>query len=232
MFELSKQNIHAISFDLDDTLWNGTEVLIKAEKAMLDWMANNTPEIQQQISRDELRMRKMQFIKDNLHLRHQVSLAREQFLESLFTEFNYKNADALAAQGYDAFYQARQKVILFKDIKETLLALKKQYRLIAITNGNANLELTELKDVFEFCLHGENFNEPKPHGKIFETALLKMNMTNENCLHVGDHPNHDMAGAFQAGMKTCWLKDGSRQWDQTFQPDLTIQHIKELLYPV
>ena len=229
MSYLSAQNIQLISFDLDDTLWNGTEVLIKAEKAMLDWMAHNTPDIHQQISRDELRARKMQFIKNNLHLRHKVSLAREQFLASLFREFNYENATALAVQAYDSFYQARQQVTLFADIKATLLELKKQYRLMAITNGNANLELTELKDVFEFCLHGENFNEPKPHGEIFAAALLKAGVKNENCLHVGDHPTHDMAGAFDAGLKTCWLKDGSRQWDQTFQPDLTISHIRELL---
>ncbi len=229
---LSNQKIKLISFDLDDTLWNGHEVLIKAESAMQQWMAKHTPEIQQTLSVQELRAQKMQFIKVNPQLRHQVSLAREQFLSQLFSQFKYPNSQQLAADCFGEFYKARQKVTLFDDIKETLLKLKQQFRIIAITNGNANLAYTELKDVFEFCLHGEDFIAPKPHEDIFIHALTRASVDAQHCLHVGDHPVHDMQGANNVGMKTCWLDDGSRSWELDFKADLTIQHINELLKPL
>jgi FMN phosphatase YigB (HAD superfamily) len=37
-----------------------------------------------------------------------------------------------------------------------------------------------------------------------------------------------MLGAHEMGMKTAWLKDGSREWQQDFAPHLTIRHIREL----
>jgi FMN phosphatase YigB (HAD superfamily) len=38
-----------------------------------------------------------------------------------------------------------------------------------------------------------------------------------------------MFGAYDLGIKTCWLKDGTRQWDQAFKADIEISHVSELL---
>ncbi len=92
----SLDNIKVISFDLDDTLWNGTEVLIHAEKTMTSWMATHTPKISQTLSSEELRNRKIQFIKNNRQLRYKVSQARLLFLSELFSDFDYPQAQDLA----------------------------------------------------------------------------------------------------------------------------------------
>ena len=221
--------IKVISFDLDDTLWSGTQVLVQAEQAMLSWLANHTPSIHQALSKLELRQRKLQFIKERPHLRYKVSQARLQFLEKLFSDFHYPHADTLAQQCFAVFYEARQQVTLFPGVKGALAALQTQVKLIAITNGNADIEAVGLSDYFEFCLNGEDFPYPKPHGEIFRTALAQAGVAGHECLHVGDHPEHDMLGAKEAGLMTCWLQDGRYPWQHDFTADLTISHVRELL---
>lgn len=223
------QSVKIISFDLDDTLWSGNQVIRHAEQAMLDWMQRNTPQVLSNLSQLQLRDKKNQFIKSNPHLGNKISLARQQFLQALFQEFGYHNSQQLAQACFDAFYEARQNVVLFDDVLETLSALKKVYQLIAITNGNADIHKTGLGHLFEFCLQAESFVRPKPHSDIFHHALERLDCSAQQVLHVGDHPVHDMQGAFDVGMKTVWLQDGTRAWDQVFEPDLIIQHIRELV---
>ena len=226
--KFSLKEIEVISFDLDDTLWNGTQVLIKAEKAMQSWMAKHTEKVIHELPSAEMRSRKIHFIKSNPHLIHQVSQARELFLEHLFNDFGYENSKQLAKECFAEFFKARQQVQFFDGVLESLNHLKKHVRLIAITNGNADLQSVGLGEYFEFCLNAEDFNKPKPHGDIFQDALSRTNILAHQCLHVGDHPVHDMQGAFDAGMHTCWLKDGSREWKQDFSPNLTIQTVEDL----
>lgn len=229
MIKQTLPDIQVISFDLDDTLWNGTQVLIKAEKAMLAWMQANTPKAAE-LSREVLRDKKIQFVKANPHLKYQVSGVRQKFLHSLFDECGYAESEALSHECFDAFYQMRQQVELFEDVEQVLTDLQKAYRLISLTNGNADITLVGLKPFFELSLNGEDFTKPKPDPDMFLHALDKTQVKPEQVLHVGDHPNHDMLGAYKVGMKTCWLQDGTREWDQDFQPDLTIRHIRELLH--
>lgn len=221
--------IKLISFDLDDTLWNGTEVILHAENTMLNWMQIHTPKVLEALSQQALRDKKIQFIRANPHLVNKISDARRLFLQQLFSEFNYPSAEQLAQACFTEFYDARQQVTLFEDVLDTLEGLKQDYRLIAITNGNADIEKTGLSHAFEFCLQAENFDRPKPHADIFEHALERTGVDADQVLHVGDHPVQDMQGAYDVGMKTAWLNDGTRQWQQTFKPHLTIKHVKDLL---
>ncbi|NVK36521.1 MAG: HAD family hydrolase [Gammaproteobacteria bacterium] len=222
-------SVKVISFDLDDTLWSGPQVILHAEQVMLNWMQQHTPKVLNALDQNQLRQRKIEFIKSNPQFAHKVSAAREHFLQSLFHEFEYPQAKALAQQCFAAFYQARQQVELFEAVLPTLETLKQKYRLIAITNGNADIALTGLDHVFEFCLQGEEFDKPKPHPQIFEHALSRLDVSAHEVLHVGDHPVQDMLGAHEAGLQTCWLDDGSREWQQSFTPHAVITHVRELI---
>lgn len=226
-FDPSK--LRVLSFDLDDTLWSGKHVILQAEKAMLDWMKVHTPKILDMYSVDQLRQQKMQFIKRNPTLKNSLSQARQIFLFELFSEYNYSDAQEKSVACFNAFYLARQNVTLFSNVLSTLETLKKHYRLISITNGNADIELTGLGQYFELSYNAEDFENPKPHSDIFLAALNQVNIKPSECLHIGDHPNHDMLGAYQVGMSTCWLKDGSRAWDQPFKADIEITHISDLI---
>lgn len=226
---LIPSDVKVISFDLDDTLWDGMQVIEYAEKVMLNWMQQHTPKVLETLSQQALRDKKIQFIRANPHLVNKISDARRLFLQQLFSEFDYVSAEQLAQACFTEFYEARQQVTLFDHVLDTLDALKQDYRLIAITNGNADIAKTGLSHAFEFCLQAENFDRPKPHADIFEHALERTGVGADQVLHVGDHPVQDMQGAYEVGMKTAWLNDGTRQWQQTFKPHLIIEHVKDLL---
>ena len=221
--------IKVLSFDLDDTLWNGNTVILHAEQAMLTWMQENTPEVFKAFNKEQLREHKFAFIKKNPHLLNRISDARQAYLSELFSQLNYSDHIQKAEQCFKAFYMARQNVILFDGVVDVLLKLKQHYRLIAITNGNADIHLTGLGDYFDFALNAEDFDKPKPHSDIFHAALAQANIKPHECLHIGDHPIHDMLGAHEVGMRTCWLKDGSREWNQSFTAQIEISHVDELL---
>jgi HAD superfamily hydrolase (TIGR01549 family) len=229
MMSFDSSAIKALSFDLDDTLWDGMQVIIKAENAMHQWMVHNTPEVFEQFSKQALQDHKIAFFNNNPLLKNKLSVARKEYLVALFSQLNYSDYQSKATTCFETFYQARQQVELFDGVTETLTKLKKNYRLVAITNGNADIHLTGLGDYFEFCLNAEDFVRPKPHPEIFQAALLRLKIQPEHCLHIGDHPNHDMFGAYELGVKTCWLKDGTRRWDQSFKSDIEISHVSELL---
>lgn len=220
------QNIQAISFDLDDTLWDGSDVLIRAEHAMQHWMAQHTPKLHQ-LSSQQLRAKKIAFAQQHPELIHKMSDLRRAFLQQLFQEFNYPAP--LAEQCYQVFYRARQRVIPFNDVATGLTQLATNFTLIAITNGNANIYATALGEHFDFALQADDFTHPKPHPQMFAHALQKLQLPAEQVLHVGDHPQHDMAGAFAMGMKVVWYNEGKRQWDQSFQPHGQVSSMSQLL---
>jgi len=222
------QGIEVISFDLDDTLWSGPQIIRHAEQASQNWMREHTPEVFSHFNADQLLEKRIQFLKQNPQLKNQISQSRQLFLQQLFKELELPNPQSKAKACFDVFYQARQNVTLFDGVLETLYELKKQYRLISITNGNADVQQTELADMFELSLIAEDFQRPKPHGDMFEHATASLTCEPQAILHVGDHPVHDMQGAYEMGMYTCWLDDGSRQWNQTFEPDIVVKAIQEL----
>lgn len=226
---MDTSQIRVLSFDLDDTLWDGNQVILKAEQAMLDWMQQHTPNVFERFTKESLRQHKFQFIKNNPHLMNRISEARQRYLAELFSELNHSNPLEKSKACFDAFYQARQQVVLFEGVTDTLETLKQHFQLIAITNGNADIHLTGLGGFFDVALNAEDFSQPKPHGDIFKAGLGHTHARAEQCLHIGDHPEHDMLGAYNVGMKTCWLKDGSREWNQDFKAHIEIRHVSELL---
>lgn len=227
---IADHNIRLISFDLDDTLWNGTQVIIQAEQAMQDWLSEYAPAVQSRYSRDELRALKFAFARENPQILHKVSAVRRLFLQHLFTQLNYPNPELMAEACFQAFYQARQRVVLFDGVAELLAELKTRYRLAAITNGNADLKQIGLADYFEFSLCAEDYAAPKPAPDLFLAAIQHSQLHPSQILHVGDHPEHDIRGAQKLGFKTCWLNDGRRSLPQDVQPDYEIQHIRHLCH--
>ena len=224
-------SIQLITFDLDDTLWESRPVLLSAERAMLEWLAEQRPRLLQQFSPEQLRIFKNQVAEQNPELLHRVSALRREALRLAQLEAGYspQEAEVGADEAFAVFYRARQQVRFFDSVIPTLEALQGHYRLGAITNGNADLQHIGLMQYFDFALCAEDLGSRKPAPELFQAALARAGCRAEQAVHVGDHPIDDMEGAHACGFRTVWANFQDLQWSADWKPDAQIRHWRELI---
>jgi putative hydrolase of the HAD superfamily len=98
----------------------------------------------------------------------------------------------------------------FPGLRTTLDRLKSSGHLIGlISNGREafqrrTLRKLEIEQDFDVILISESEGVRKPDAEIFRRALLKMECAPRKSVFVGDHPEVDIKGAHDAGMRTIW----------------------------
>ena len=97
----------------------------------------------------------------------------------------------------------------------TIQALKEQgYLLGVVSNGpsvlqNKKLDTAGIRDLFDVVAVSGDYGIHKPDRRLFDLAAQKLNVPNEACLFVGDHPVNDIKGALGAGMQAIWMDYGT-----------------------
>jgi len=142
------------------------------------------------------------------------------------------------AAGYDAglvddamavFDEVRNDVEIFPEVRPALEALRREYVLIAVTNGNANLRVIGIHDLFHDFVSARTAGAAKPARQIFDAAVRAGGAAAHQTLHVGDHPEIDVNGARDAGLKTVWVNRNGRNWPGELpRPDGIVTDIGEL----
>jgi len=216
-----------VCFDLDDTLWPCMPTIEFAEKTIYDWLNIHKPEITQSYSIEQLRDKRKLLLKDFPELINDLSEARRVHLRQLANEFN--DSYDWVETAFDVFYQARQKVNLFSDVIPVLTLLKKDYTLVALTNGNAHISKTGLSDYFDFQVSAADVQAAKPDPAMFFRAIKQAGASPAQTLHVGDHPIHDIRGARNAGIDAVWVNRFNRVWDeQEAEPEYKFSDLYQL----
>ena len=95
--------------------------------------------------------------------------------------------------------------------KEMLCELRRQYKIILITNGPEYSQIPKVKQVkmADFCDHviiGGQEPEQKPAKSIFDKALSLAGCKSSEAIHAGDSLNSDICGARNAGLKSLWIR--------------------------
>ncbi|MGI0117718.1 HAD-IA family hydrolase [Zooshikella sp. RANM57] len=222
---------HAISFDLDDTLYDNGPVIDAAEAVLMDWIRNQCPKGEaHDMSYWTAYKRQVQAIQPELE--HDVTLWRYETLKAGFEalSLNTTVSAKLATDGVDLFLVERNKINVPKETKTLLAKLSTCFPLVVITNGNADVEKIGLKPFFSHVLSAGIDGRAKPHGDLFQRAQTLLNMDSQCILHVGDHWQADIIGANQAGFQSCWLNmDRQQQADTLHKPTVEISHLAELV---
>ncbi|MCW3039256.1 MAG: HAD-superfamily hydrolase, subfamily variant 3, partial [Solirubrobacterales bacterium] len=112
----------------------------------------------------------------------------------------------LAEPAFTVVYAARQKVTLYPEAAAALDRLAARVPLLAVTNGNADLELTGVAHWFVGRLSAEEVGVGKPHPRVFALACEQLGQDPGDVLHAGDHVEHDVAGALAAGLQAVWVR--------------------------
>ncbi len=227
--------IKAISFDLDDTLYDNRGYLIHAEQQLLSWLAEHYPCTRMWQQQDWQRLKK-QLIQQMPSLGHDTSAARLTALTQGLIQLGYSDAEAKkgADAGLQLFLHYRSD---FKVAEPELMLLKKlaqHFHLIGITNGNVNADRIGLGEVLAFVLHPGNGVRMKPYGDLFELATTRLHIANSQLLHVGDSYRADVQGARQAGCQAAWLNPAVGREPESYGigllPHMQLNSLDELLH--
>ncbi|WP_290612501.1 HAD-IA family hydrolase [Arsukibacterium sp. UBA3155] len=220
--------IKALSFDLDDTLYDNKPVIAAAEQAMLDALLKHAPASKGKDS-DFWWQHRLKLAKIEPELRHDIGRWRLLGIEAGLLELGIATDEAkvVAQQGYDAFLDARTKISLTAEVNDLLTALSTQYRLIAITNGNACINKMGLGELFEFSLQAGPAGKMKPYPDMFQAAAQRLKLAPSQILHIGDSHRADVMGALAAGCQAAWL-DHHQQAVSTL-PHIRLTDVQQLI---
>ncbi len=223
---LRPQNIKAISFDLDDTLYDNYPHILRAEETLIQFLHEHYP-LTQTWHFHEWRVLKLQLLKQKPELAHDASAARIATLEQGLARLGYSDAQAKAGAqaGLDCFYFHRSDFRVSAAVLTLLGELAKHYRLVGITNGNVDAKRIGLGNVLEFVLHPGNGVRMKPAKDMFIQAVDKLQIQPEQLLHVGDSIHADVCGARLAGCQAAWLNPSFGRVDATATAQL-LPHIE------
>jgi HAD superfamily hydrolase (TIGR01549 family) len=200
--------IQAITFDLDDTLYENTSVIINAERSLLEFMHNQYPATKH-VAKNFWRARQNIYLLANPLLKNDMGKLRRLSLESGFMALGLSGNELKTAttECFEHFYFQRSNFILNRNIHSLLETLSKELPLIALTNGNVNLQQIGLEKYFSACFKASMELPMKPHKAMFDAAQAHLKIPHENILHVGDNLPKDIYGALRAGYQTAWYAE-------------------------
>ena len=200
------QPIQLLSFDLDDTLYDNKPVIAAAEQAMLAALHQHAPQSRHTDSDFWWQIR-LQLARLTPQIRHDIGRWRLLGIEAGLISLGLSpaNAEATAGLAFAAFLQARTNISLHPDIVALLRQLAQHYRLIAITNGNAQVAKMGVGELFEFSLQAGPDGRMKPYPDLFLHAAEKAGVAPGAILHIGDSHRADVTGALNAGCQAAWL---------------------------
>ncbi len=219
--------IALITLDLDDTLWPCMPVIRAAEQSLYDWLDEHAPAITARHDIDSLRAHRLALAERQPALAHDVTRLRLAQLRQLMREHDHP--PALADQAAACFRTARNRVTPYPDVAAALARLRRHYRLVSLTNGNAQLEHTPLAGCFDHSFNAGEVGAAKPDPELFLAACAWADVPTGQTLHVGDDPVRDVAAARAVGMHTAWIDRGQRDWPSDLPPpDLTCRTLTVL----
>lgn len=220
--------IRAITLDLDDTLWAVAPAILRAEQAVDDYLARHCPATRARFPIAALRQLRERIAAERPDLAHDFTTQRLLCLRHALVACGEDSAHAEAA--FEVFFVERNRVELFADVPAGLPALAERYPLAALTNGNADLARIGLARHFRFSLGAREHGAAKPDPSIFMAACVRLDVTPDQVLHVGDDPELDVAGAQRAGLRACWINRHGGRWPAHLAPpNLVARDLPELL---
>ena len=198
--------ITTVSFDLDDTLWNPRPALIAADKAQWYALSEIHPQLTEHFSQDRIFRCRKKVLERAPSIIGDVTALRLEVMIQLLTALGIdaEQAASSAATAFTAFMARRNDVVMFSDAIEVLKQLCETYRLVAITNGNANVFKTELGVFFELAIRADEVGIAKPDRGIFDLTWERLGCAATEVVHVGDSIDSDVQGALNAGVTPVW----------------------------
>ncbi|HAS8423692.1 TPA: 5-amino-6-(5-phospho-D-ribitylamino)uracil phosphatase YigB [Vibrio vulnificus] len=228
------QPIAAMTFDLDDTLYDNRPVIERLEREMLAWLATQHPATQV-MSHSDWSQLKRDVAASSPQLRSDVTQLRHQQLTEAFLRLGYDVAAAQQAadEGVAVALYWRSQLVVPSETHRVMRLLADKLPLVAITNGNVDVAAIGLQGYFQAVLKAGPDGVAKPAGDLFQRAEQILQLPAQRILHVGDHLLSDVHGANLHGFMSCWINPKQINLRQQAKaktlPNLEINELSQLL---
>ncbi|MGC6389275.1 5-amino-6-(5-phospho-D-ribitylamino)uracil phosphatase YigB [Ewingella sp. S1.OA.A_B6] len=227
------KRIEAITFDLDDTLYDNHDVIRRTDTETLKFIQGFHPALAD-LSGDVIRLVRAELLTQDTEIYHDVTEWRRQAVQLAMTRAGLSDDDAKygTKAAMETFAYWRSKIYVPQENHDALAALAERWPLVAITNGNADPHACDLSQYFQFTLRAGQHGRAKPYADMYKKAALKLDLPLEHILHVGDDLTTDVAGSVACGMQSCWinLREGNLMHlkDARLLPHIEISQLASL----
>lgn len=205
-------SVELLCFDLDDTLWAATPVLLRAEEIQYAWIETHLPRLAAAHDIDSMQTRRRALMHERPALAHDFTALRRVAMAELCAACGYD--PALGDAAVEVFLEARSAVTLYEEVDEVLRDLRRNYRLASLTNGNTDLVRAGVAQYFDCMLSPADTGCSKPDPRMFEAVMARAGVAASAMVHIGDQPWHDIEGAHRAQVRSVWLNRDGRAWPE------------------
>ncbi len=210
-FYKALSKVKALTFDLDDTLYNNAPRIAAAEAWFAAYLTERYALPQFTANPAFWAQLKEECAAAAPSLRDDVTLLRARALEYSFARLKCPlSSPSEAMELVQIFIRKRSEVPVPPASLQLLSYLKSRLPLAAVSNGNVQLEALGLQPYFVFDLRPslQPGRRSKPCADLFYEAAARFGCAPSEILHVGDEPATDVNGALGAGCQCAWLKGG------------------------
>ncbi|MCS0824800.1 HAD family hydrolase [Cytobacillus firmus] len=211
--------IKAVIFDLDGTLLNRDEsvrMFIETQYDRLNKLVGHIP--------------KEKFVRRFIELDDRGYVWKDKVYRQLVKEFGITDI-TWEELFQDYLSQFKNNCISFPNLNSMLEELRTSNLVLGlITNGKGQFQMDNIKamgieEYFDIILISEWEGIKKPDPQIFKRALEQLNVTSNESIFVGDHPDNDIKASQNVGMKGIWKKNF--QWNDV-EADFIVDDLGEL----
>ncbi|KLN64437.1 5-amino-6-(5-phospho-D-ribitylamino)uracil phosphatase YigB [Vibrio sp. VPAP30] len=226
--------IQAMTFDLDDTLYDNRPVIRQVEAKMVAWLHRYHPISATKTLRWWYDL-KRSLAEDDPWLLNDVTLWRFKQIERGLYILGYREQQAKQAanDAIEEVLRLRSDFTVPQESHGVMAELAKRFPLVAITNGNVDVDKIGLANYFSLVLKAGPDGYAKPHQELFHKAQRFLSVPAENILHVGDHLVSDVVGAKLSGLQACWYNDQGKNIyhinKSRVLPDVEVNRLNDLL---
>ena len=224
---LNLPKIKAIGLDLDDTLWPIWPTIERAERQLQLWLAQHAPRTALVFGDPAQRVALREAVaRDQPAIRHDMSALRREMIRGGLRQCG--EDPFLAEPAFQVFFEHRMRVDFYEDALPALQFLAARFPVVALSNGNADVDRVGIGEHFHASLSAHRFGVGKPDSRIFHAAAAAAGVQPDEVLHIGDDPHLDVLGALNAGMQTVWLNRSGQAWEHERHPHVSVASLDEL----
>lgn len=240
--------LEAITFDLDDTLWDNGGVMRRTEtghyawldEALHEWLEERPGEqrdgappagaegrFAERFPLEAFTAHRLRLAEEHPLRRGDFTWLRRRALGELLEAYGLPSEQAMhwALRAMERFMALRHEVEPHPEVEAMLEALGRRYRLASITNGNVEIARLSLGRHFPVAIAAGELLAPKPDPRPFLAALARLGTTPSRALHVGDHWEDDAQAARRLGMQAAWIGPDDRPLPDGIH---RLDHVREL----